>query len=239
VIAMAEGRDPFDIVPDDFTDAWDASSIPDALERAERGKSTTPASDQPRCPVCKSIRIKTKTATVKQSNQIDTPYRCINSHHFRTPLEPASQDDVVSDIDLSVRQLRVTRKKLDLSFEDAAVAVGVTTGTIRSWEMNDHIWSSQTRDLIEFYRIIAATKIADSLDDAIGKQASDRRAGADRQSVAEAVADSKQATLFETTADVDDDDDRIVVSSASWVSDDGDAAASLPPTATDGGDRDD
>jgi hypothetical protein len=50
-------HDPYGIVPDDFCDAWDADSIPEALANAEAAPSTTDPAAQPRCPHCLAARL--------------------------------------------------------------------------------------------------------------------------------------------------------------------------------------
>jgi len=52
-----EPVDPYGIVPDSFTDDWDADSIPEALAKAEAAPSTTDPRDQQRCPNCLTARL--------------------------------------------------------------------------------------------------------------------------------------------------------------------------------------
>lgn len=49
--------DPYGIVPDSFTDDWDAETIPQALAKAEAAPSTTDPRAQQRCPDCLAARL--------------------------------------------------------------------------------------------------------------------------------------------------------------------------------------
>jgi DNA-directed RNA polymerase subunit RPC12/RpoP len=57
---MDSEADPYDILPDDFLDVWDAETIPEALEAAERAKSTTPREEMKQCPECSSVKLRHK-----------------------------------------------------------------------------------------------------------------------------------------------------------------------------------
>jgi len=50
-------HDPYGIVPDDFCENWNASSIPAALAKAEAAPSTTDPRAQQRCPNCLAARL--------------------------------------------------------------------------------------------------------------------------------------------------------------------------------------
>jgi hypothetical protein len=49
--------DPYGIVPDSFTDDWNADSIAEALAKAEAAPSTTDPRAQQRCPDCLAARL--------------------------------------------------------------------------------------------------------------------------------------------------------------------------------------
>ena len=50
-------HDPYGIVPDSFTDDWDADTIPAALAKAEAAPSTTDPAAQRRCTECLAARL--------------------------------------------------------------------------------------------------------------------------------------------------------------------------------------
>ncbi|UXF50870.1 MAG: hypothetical protein HQRvContig02_49 [Haloquadratum phage sp.] len=50
-------HDPYDIVPDGFVEAWDAETIPEALDKAEAAPSTTDPREQRRCSNCLAARL--------------------------------------------------------------------------------------------------------------------------------------------------------------------------------------
>ena len=80
--------DPHDIVPEGFVAAWGGDSIPHALAIAERAPSSSHDASQPCCPECASLKIRTKTATVAQSNQRPEDHRCeACGAHFDEPAD--------------------------------------------------------------------------------------------------------------------------------------------------------
>ena len=90
----AAEHDPYDLVPDDFCDNYDADTIPEALRKAERANSTTSDDERPRCPACGSVCYHQKTATTERCNQQPEPYRCIACNtHFETPDPPPAERD--------------------------------------------------------------------------------------------------------------------------------------------------
>jgi len=70
-------HDPYDIVPEGFLAAYNASSIPEALRKAEKAPSTTPESEQPRCEYCGSTKIISKPGHRDIPNKVqDKPFKC-------------------------------------------------------------------------------------------------------------------------------------------------------------------
>ena len=89
-------RDPHDIIPDGFLEAYGASTIPEALRKAERAPSTTNPHTQPRCPDCGSIKCIPKPGHHELDAKKDTDWKCGEcGSHFddRAPskLEAAKQ----------------------------------------------------------------------------------------------------------------------------------------------------
>ena len=89
-------RDPHGIIPDGFLDAYGASTIPEALRKAERAPSTTNPHTQPRCPDCGSIKCIPKPGHHELYAKKDTKFSCGEcGHHFDQPapskLEAAKQ----------------------------------------------------------------------------------------------------------------------------------------------------
>lgn len=91
-------RDPHDIIPDGFLEAYNATSIPEALDKAERAPSTTNPYTQPRCPDpdCGSIKVIPKPGHRELPDKLDTNFSCGEcGAHFDEPapskLEAAKQ----------------------------------------------------------------------------------------------------------------------------------------------------
>ena len=89
-------RDPHDIIPDGFLAAYGASTIPEALRKAERAPSTTNPHTQPRCPECGSTKVIPKPGHHELPDKKDTDNKCGEcGHHFDQPapskLEAAKQ----------------------------------------------------------------------------------------------------------------------------------------------------
>ena len=79
-------RDPHDIIPDGFLAAYGASTIPEALRKAERAPSTTNPHTQPRCPACGSIKCIPKPGHHELDAKKDTKFSCGEcGHHFDQP----------------------------------------------------------------------------------------------------------------------------------------------------------
>jgi len=69
-------HDPHGIVPDGFLDAYNAETIPEALDKAERAPSTTNPHTQPRCPDCGSIKCIPKPGHREIPDKLDTNFSC-------------------------------------------------------------------------------------------------------------------------------------------------------------------
>ena len=79
-------RDPHDIIPDGFLDAYGATSIREALRKAERAPSTTNPHTQPRCPSCGSIKCIPKPGHHELDAKKDTKFSCGEcGAHFDQP----------------------------------------------------------------------------------------------------------------------------------------------------------
>jgi len=87
-------NDPREVVPDEFVDSWGASSVEEALEKAEEAPTTTPADERKRCPVCATQRVYPKPNKGDQSTRKPGEYVCTNRHHFDDPVfgDPADLD---------------------------------------------------------------------------------------------------------------------------------------------------
>lgn len=70
--ATDEQIDPHGIVPEDFVDAYDADSIPEALANAEQAPSTTAREDMGQCPACRSVRLSPKPGLDSQHDRAGT-----------------------------------------------------------------------------------------------------------------------------------------------------------------------
>jgi len=87
-------HDPFDVVPDGFCEAWNATNIPDALANAEEAPSSTPRGELRRCPNenCQSIKIRRKKANYELEHMKPENYRCEEcGTHFDTPAAPSNE----------------------------------------------------------------------------------------------------------------------------------------------------
>jgi len=79
-------HDPYGIVPEGFVANYNASSIPEALDKAEQAASRTPTDEMRRCPECGSVRIRIKPGAVAVEHQRDEAYKCDNCPaHFDEP----------------------------------------------------------------------------------------------------------------------------------------------------------
>ena len=88
---MPDEHDPYGIVPDSFVDDYDAETFEEALRKAEEATTTTPDSEQPRCPDCGSKHIIQKNSRKPCHNRIETNWKCLKSnclHHFDEPADP-------------------------------------------------------------------------------------------------------------------------------------------------------
>jgi len=87
-------HDPHDIIPDGFLEAYGASTIPEALDKAERAPSTTNPHTQPRCPDCGSIKCIPKPGHRELPAKLDTNFSCGEcGHHFDEPA-PSKLDEL-------------------------------------------------------------------------------------------------------------------------------------------------
>ena len=90
-------RDPYGIIPEGFLEAYNATSIPEALRKAERAPSTSNPYEQPRCPSCGSTKVIVKPGHREIDHKQDTDYKCGGDcgAHFDDPapskLEAAKQ----------------------------------------------------------------------------------------------------------------------------------------------------
>ena len=88
---MGENRetDPHGIVPDGFTEAWGAVTIPGALEIAERAPGTNPDASFRRCPECRSKSVYKKDDSFEIETKRPGAFKCrVCNHHFDNPLAP-------------------------------------------------------------------------------------------------------------------------------------------------------
>lgn len=82
-------RDPYDIIPEGFLLAYNASSISEALKKAEQAPSTTPEGELRRCPDCGSIKVLSKPGHREIPNKRSEKYKCGEcGGHFDTPDDP-------------------------------------------------------------------------------------------------------------------------------------------------------
>ena len=76
-----------DIIPDGFVDAYGGDTIEEALERAERAKSTTPKSERRLCPSCTSVQVRYKPQRKDFPNARPETYCCKKCRdHFNNPI---------------------------------------------------------------------------------------------------------------------------------------------------------
>jgi hypothetical protein len=99
---MSRDQRPIDrIAPDDFTESYPGDTIDECLNYAHRQAETvTPESELPKCPVCRTRRVYSKTSRDTGGETVDSDYRCANRHHFDEPvyLDRAEETD---DFDLA------------------------------------------------------------------------------------------------------------------------------------------
>ena len=92
--AEADEVDPYDIIPEDFCDNYDAATIDEALSKAERADSTTDPETRPRCPECDSMRLREKVGLVECEHQRPERFCCNTCGlHFNTPRPPPAERD--------------------------------------------------------------------------------------------------------------------------------------------------
>lgn len=95
--------DPYGVVPDSFVEEMNEhagetiSTIPAALDVAERLPSTTDNRDRRRCPSCRGYAIQHKTAMSRRENQKPGSWKCPCGHHFNTPLPSLNECDAAAD----------------------------------------------------------------------------------------------------------------------------------------------
>jgi len=78
--------DPYGIIPEGFLAAYNASSIPEALRKAERAPSTTNPFEQRRCPACGSTKVIPKTGHREMPQKRETEFKCGECPtHFDSP----------------------------------------------------------------------------------------------------------------------------------------------------------
>ena len=104
-----DAHDPYGIIPEGFVDAYGATSIPEALRKAEQAPSRTPTDEMRRCPNCHSVRIRIKPGDPDREQRREGAYTCAEcSTHFDTPApsreacrdhEQATLDEVSPDGD--------------------------------------------------------------------------------------------------------------------------------------------
>ena len=104
-----DAHDPYGIIPEGFVDAYGATSILEALRKAEQAPSRTPTDEMRRCPSCGSVRIRIKPGDPERKQRRDGDYTCAEcSEHFETPApsreacrdhEQATLDEVSPDGD--------------------------------------------------------------------------------------------------------------------------------------------
>jgi len=82
------------LVPEEFLDNWDASSVDEALKKAAQAPTTTPAEERPRCPVCGTLRVSPRPTDTSDGppQQHDGAYVCRERHYFDDPVYGAPDD---------------------------------------------------------------------------------------------------------------------------------------------------
>ena len=84
-----DAHDPYGIIPEGFVDAYDATSIPEALRKAEQADPCTPTDEMKRCPTCLTVRIRIKVGDPDRDQRTAGAYTCAEcSSHFDEPLPP-------------------------------------------------------------------------------------------------------------------------------------------------------
>lgn len=119
---MRRDPDPHEIAPDEFFERYGTDDPAEALRLAERQPSTTPESQQPRCPECGTINLKTKPGGHKagMSHRVDTPYWCGKcGEHVEDPTEGA---DTEPETDGSRREKYHEEADEDATTEDTEPA---------------------------------------------------------------------------------------------------------------------
>jgi len=92
-------HDPHGIVPDDFTDAWNADSIPEALRKAEAAPSSTATYDRYQCPDCESVQVAAKSEKWASEQREAGAYKCLDcGSHFGEPLRPETEQQTLRDV---------------------------------------------------------------------------------------------------------------------------------------------
>ena len=76
------------VVPEEFLENWDASSVDEALRKAAQAPTTTPAEERPRCPVCGTLRVSPRPTDTSDGppQQHDGAYVCRERHYFSDPV---------------------------------------------------------------------------------------------------------------------------------------------------------
>jgi len=92
-----DDADPYGIVPDGFVERWGASSIDEALRKAEEAPSTTPDGEMRRCPNpdCGSIKVIAKPGHKPMPNKREeSDFKCGEcGFHFSDPA-PSREDSM-------------------------------------------------------------------------------------------------------------------------------------------------
>jgi hypothetical protein len=111
---MSKQQRPIEeIAPDDFTESYPGDTIDDCLNYAHRqAPTTTPESELPKCPVCRTRRVYSKTSKETGGETVDSDYRCANRHHFDNPVYAEPFEWVDAD-DLEEPPLRRRLAELD------------------------------------------------------------------------------------------------------------------------------
>lgn len=96
---LGTDHDPHGIVPDDFCDAWDADSIPEALRKAEAAPSSTATYDRYQCPECESVQVASKSEKWASEQRAAGAYKCLDcGSHFAEPLRPDTEQQTLRDV---------------------------------------------------------------------------------------------------------------------------------------------
>lgn len=95
--------DPYGVVPDSFVEKMNEhagetiSTIPAALDVAERLPSSTDVRDMKRCRRCRGNSVRKKTAMSRRENQKPGSWKCVCGHHFDKPLPPLNECNAADD----------------------------------------------------------------------------------------------------------------------------------------------